>query len=78
MLGKTDRLEDLSDLLRSVSERDEAFPIRHGRGDGAMHPGAPDPRDGPGAGPGGRPVRDIYISDLRLGSGIKMPTRDFR
>lgn len=23
-------------------------------------------------------VRDIFIPDLRLGSGIKMPTRDFR
>ncbi len=74
----TDRLEDLSDLLRSVGERDEPFPIQHGRGDGATHPGARDPRDGPGAGPGGRPVRDIYIPDLRLGSGIKVPTRDFR
>ena len=74
----TDRLEDLSDLLRSVGERDEPFPIQHGRGDGATNPGARDPRDGPGAGPGGRPVRDIYIPDLRLGSGIKVPTRNFR
>ena len=74
----TDRLEDLSDLLRSVGERDEAFPLTHGRGDGATHPGARDPRDGPGAGPGGRLVRDIYIPDLALGSGIKVPTRDFR
>ena len=74
----TDRLEDLSDLLRSVGERDEAFPITHGRGDGATHPAGRDPRNSPGAGPGGRPVRDIYIPDLRLGSGIKVPTRDFR
>ncbi len=74
----TDTLEDLSDMLRSVGERDEPFPIRHGRGDGATHPAARDPRDGPGAGPGGRPVRDIYVPDLRLGSGIKVPTRDFR
>lgn len=74
----TDRLEDLSDLLRSVGERDEPFPIQHGRGDGVTHPGARDPRDGPGAGPGGRPVRDIHIPDLALGSGIKVPTRDFR
>jgi len=35
----TDRLEDLSELLRSVGERDEAFPIRHGRGDGATNLG---------------------------------------
>ena len=74
----TDHLEDLSDLLRSVGDRDEAFPIRHGRGDGATHPAGKDPRSGPGAGPGGRPVRDIFVPDLRLGSGIKVPTRDFR
>jgi error-prone DNA polymerase len=74
----TDRLEDLSDMLSSVGERDKAFPIRHGRGDGATHPAGRDPRTGPGAGPGGRPVRDIYIPDLLLGSGIKVPTRDFR
>ena len=74
----TERLEDLSDLLRSVGDRDEAFPIEYGRGDGATHPGTRDPRDGPGAGPGGRPVRDIFVPDLRLGSGIKVPTRDFR
>ena len=74
----TERLEDLSNLLRSVGDRDEAFPIDYGRGDGATHPGARDPRDGPGAGPGSRPVRDIFVRDLALGSGIKVPTRDFR
>ncbi len=70
----TNTLEDLSDMLRSVGERDEPFPLRHGRGDGATHPAARDPR----ARPGGRPVRDIYIPDLRIGSGIKVPARDFR
>ena len=44
----TDRLEDLSELLRSVGERDEAVPIRHGRGAGAAHPGTRDPRGEPG------------------------------
>jgi len=34
----TDRLEDLSDLLRSVGEWDEAAPIQHGRHDAAMQP----------------------------------------
>jgi len=43
----TDRLEDLSDLLRSVGERDEAFPVPHGHGGGATHPAGADPR-GPG------------------------------
>jgi hypothetical protein len=65
-------------MLRSLGERDEAFPIEYDRGDGATHPGARDPRDGPGAGPGGRPVRDIFVPDVRLRSGIKFPTRDFR
>ncbi len=44
----TDRLEDLSDLLRGVGEMEDAFPLRHGRGDGATHPGAFDLRDRPG------------------------------
>ena len=79
----TDRLEDLSDLLRSVGERDEAFPIQHGRGDGATHPAGRDPRESHSTGPGGHKARDIYVPDLRLGSGssspgIKVPTRDFR
>jgi len=74
----TDRLEDLTGLLRSVGNQDAPFPIEHGRGDAVTHPGARDPRDGPGAGPGGRPVRDIFVPDLRIGSGIKVPTRDFR
>ena len=74
----TDRLEDLSDLLRSVGDLDQSFPMRHGRGDGATHPAARDPRDGAGAGPGGRPVRDIYARDLQIALGIKVPTRDFR
>ena len=69
--GMVDHLEDLSDLLRSVGEREEAFPIRHGRGDEATHPAGKDPRSGPGAGPGGRPVRDIYVPDLRLGSSSR-------
>ena len=72
----TDRLEDLSDLLRSVGDQDAPFPIERGSGDGVTHPAAPDPR---------RPreqsdqkVRDIYVPDLRISSGIKVPTRDFR
>ena len=67
-----EQLEDLSGLLREVGERG-AFPLRHGRGDEAVHSSAPDPRERPG-----RKPRDIYIRDLRLGSGIKVPTRDFR
>jgi error-prone DNA polymerase len=39
-----DRLEDGSDLLRSVGARDDVFPLRTGRGDEAKHGGAPDSR----------------------------------
>jgi error-prone DNA polymerase len=65
-----ERLEDLSALLRSVGEREE-FRLPHGRGDEARTGGSPDRR-------GLGHARDIYIPDLRLGSGIKVPTRDFR
>ncbi len=66
-----EHLTDLSDLLRGVGERDEAFPLVHGRGDEAKHGGAPDPREKKIVG-----SRDIYVRDLR--PGIKVPTRDFR
>jgi error-prone DNA polymerase len=72
-----DQLTDLSDMLRRVGDRagDEDFPLRTGRGDEAKHGGSPDQRDDKTL---GRKPRDIYIPDLRLGSGIKIPTRDFR
>jgi error-prone DNA polymerase len=40
-----ERLTDFADLLRSVGQRDQPFPIVHGRGDEATHPGAPDSRE---------------------------------
>jgi error-prone DNA polymerase len=70
-----EHLIDLSDLLRSVSDRDETFPLPHGRGDEARAGGGPDRRSEPAL---GRKPRDIYIPDLGLDSGIKVPTRDFR
>lgn len=72
----TERLEDLSGLLRSVGDRDVPFPLRHGRGDGATHPGNPDRGDL--GEPLGRKARDIYVPDSHVGLGIKVPTRDFR
>ncbi len=66
-------LHDLSAELRGVGGRDQAVPIPRGRGDGATHPAAPDARDGTP-----NKVRDIFVPDLRIGSGIKVPTRDFR
>jgi error-prone DNA polymerase len=69
-----DELTDLSAMLRSVGDRDGAFPLVHGRGDEAKHGGAPDPRGGVG----GRRVRDIYVPDFRKAAEIKVQTRDFR
>jgi len=66
---------DLSDLLRSVGDRAEPFPLQHGRGDEAKHGSRPDPREAPAL---GRKPRDIFVPDLRLDSGIKVKTRDFR
>ena len=70
-----EHLLDLSDLLRSVGERDEPFPLPHERGDVARHGTRPDAREVGGL---GRKPRDIYIPDLRLGSRIKVPTRSLR
>ena len=71
-----DHLTDLSHLLRSVGARDGGFPLQHGRGDQVKHGGGPDHREGKGI--GDRPIRDLFDPDPRLGSGIKVPTRDFR
>lgn len=81
------RLEDLSSLLASVGERSDVADIyRVSRGDVAKNPVSPDPRD-PANRPLGRAAREIYIPDLRLGSGIipgqqtegiKIKPRDFR
>jgi error-prone DNA polymerase len=73
----TDRLEDLSDLLRSVGDQDEAFPLQHGRGDGATHPAGADPRTQAKAGPGHK-TYDGDIANLAPKHGIKVATRDFR
>ena len=66
-----EHLIDLSSLLRSVGSRGEVFPLHHCRGDEARTGDGTDQR-GPGR------DRDITIPDLRLGSGIRVPTRDFR
>jgi error-prone DNA polymerase len=68
-------LTDLSADLASVGERDDRFPLPHGRGD-EFHHGSPglDPRSLP---PKGLRTRDIYIPDLHIDS-IKVKARDFR
>ncbi len=80
-------LDDLSPLLASVGSRPNVSDIyRTARGDVARSPAAPDPRN-PENRPLGRTPREIYIPDLRLGSGIvpgqptegiKVKPRDFR
>jgi error-prone DNA polymerase len=69
------QLTDLSADLAGVGERDDGFPLPHGRGD-EFHHGSPgiDPRSLPAKGP--KP-RDIYVPDLHIDS-IKVKTRDFR
>jgi error-prone DNA polymerase len=81
------RLDDLSSLLASVGERgDVAGVYRLARADGAKNGGGPDSRD-MAEKPLGKAPREIYIPDLRLGSGIipgrptegiKIKPRDFR
>ena len=81
------RLDDLSPLLASVGNRADIADIyRVSRADVVKNPMTPDPRD-PAAHSLGRAARQIYIPDLRLGSGIipgqptegiKVKTRDFR
>jgi error-prone DNA polymerase len=61
-------LLDLTDLLRSVGDRED-FVMPHGRGDEAKHGGGPDSRERMPK------VRDIFIPDR---TSIKVPTRDFR
>ena len=81
------RLDDLSSLLASVGGRaDVADVYRVSRADVVKHGMGPDPRD-PAERHLGKGPRDIYIPDLRLGSGIvpgepvegiKVKARDFR
>jgi error-prone DNA polymerase len=70
-----EHLIDLSGLLGTLSDRHEAFPLPHGRGDEARGGGGPDQRSIEGL---GRKPRDIYIPDLHIDSGLKIKTRDFR
>ena len=74
----TDRLEDLSDLLRSVGERDAAAPVRHGRDNKAAQPAESDPLREQEAGTGNRTARTVASTDAQLRAGIKVPTRGFR
>jgi hypothetical protein len=64
------RLGDLSGMLASVGDRDNLSDVyRVSRADVVKHGMGPDHRD-PDEKPLGRSPRDIFIPDLRLGSGI--------
>jgi error-prone DNA polymerase len=69
------QLTDLSADLAGVGNRDDSFPLPHGRGD-EFHHGSPgiDPRSLPSK---GLKPRDIYMPDLHIDS-IKVKSRDFR
>jgi error-prone DNA polymerase len=69
-----EQLEDLSDLLRSVGNRDEPFLVPHGRGDGVTHPNGPDPRK-PGA---NATAGEKASAATGRHDGIRVPTRSFR
>jgi error-prone DNA polymerase len=70
------KVEDLSDLLRDVEQRGSERPSRSEQ-DGGTTPAAPSGSPSH-MGPGVPRTRDIDIPDLRLGFGIKVPTRNFR
>jgi error-prone DNA polymerase len=63
-----DRMADLSDLLRSVSQREDASPLPSGL--------APGPREEKGV--GGRTGRNIHVHGRRPSYGIRVKTRDFK
>ena len=81
------RLDDMSPMLASVGGRSDVADVyRVSRADVVKHGMGPDPRE-PAERPRGKGPRDIYIPDLRLGSGIilgqpaegiKVKARDFR
>jgi error-prone DNA polymerase len=69
------RLFDLSEDLGRLGERDEQFPLPHGRGDEfARGNGAPDSRERPKA---TAPVREIYVPDLLI-DRLKIKSRNFQ
>ena len=68
----------MSDLLRSVGERDAVPPIRHGSHDAAMQPAGLNPPRKQGPGIGDSTARTVASTDLQFGAGVKVPTRDFR
>jgi error-prone DNA polymerase len=75
LISKKSRPLEKAVQLEGVGDRDDGFPLPHGRGD-EFHHGSPgiDPRSLPPKVP---KSRDIYLPDLRIDT-IKVKTRDFR
>jgi error-prone DNA polymerase len=69
-----EQFEDLTPLLRSVGNREEAFPVAHGRGDGVTHPSGPDPREVAGAAGNRRSA----AGQTRAEQGLRVQPRSFR
>jgi error-prone DNA polymerase len=69
-----EQLEDLSDGLRSVGNRQQPCPVPHGCGDGVPHQNGPDPRAA-GDGLSGNQNASAAIGRHK---GIRVPTRSFR
>ena len=69
-----DQFEDLTPLLRSVGNREEAFPVAYGRGDGVTHPSGRDPRETAGAAGNGRSAARPTGPE----QGLRVQTRSFR
>jgi error-prone DNA polymerase len=69
------RLFDLSDELATLSERDGAFPLPHGRGDefASGSVGSPDSRDRASM----IKPREIYVPDLHIDT-LKVKSRNFQ
>lgn len=65
------RLTNLSAELASIGNRNEAFPLPHGRGDQAIHGGGPETREAKAP-----KVPDIYIPDLHI-DRLKVNSRNF-
>jgi hypothetical protein len=72
LISKRSRPLEKAAQLEGVGDRDDGFPLPHGRGE-EFHHGSPgiDSRRLPPK------PRDIYVPDLHLDS-IKVKTRDFR
>jgi error-prone DNA polymerase len=68
-----EQLQDLSSLLRSVGDRQQPFPVQHGRGDGVTHQNGPDPREAGSM----AALLDVRRRADREG-GVRVQTRSFR